>query len=198
MNTQGLNKSVLALLIATSANGVKAATTTSAADVNSPKKNNPAAPTIYYYGLFAPARYKHETKGFIEGQILLNITETKITPPNLNKITAEYEGEFYFISNQNVGTAKVFESLGGDDGKIILDLVNQPSQEHSALPATYNMHGCSSTLSACSPLAVQINVYRNGNIAVSGILNSNVEILDNGQWTNSISNISLLPVSSSK
>lgn len=198
MNTQGLNKSVLALLIATSANGAKAVTTASVVDINNTRNANPAAPKIYYYGFSVPARYKHETQGYVEGQILLNITESRITPPYLNKVTAEYEGEFYFISNKKVGSAKVFESLGGDDGKIILDLVNLPNREDSALPATYNMHGCGSTLSICSPLTVQVNVYRDGGITVSGVFNNSVEILYNGQWTNYIYDVSLLPFSSSK
>lgn len=198
MNTKGLNKSVLALLIASSANGANAVNPTSVADVNNPQNFTPAAPRIQYYSLSVPARYKHETQGYIDGQIFLNITEAQITPPVLNRITAEYEGEFYFISHQKVGAARVFESLGGDDGKIILDLVNQPNQEHYNLPVIYNMHGCSSTLSMCSPLAVQMNVYRSGEIILNGFLNGDVEVLSDGQWSQSLSDIAILPMPSHK
>lgn len=198
MNTKGLNKSVLALLIVSSANGAKATNTTFAVDINNPHNFTPVAPKIQHYSVSVPARYKHETQGYMEGQIFLNITEAQIIPPVLNRIKSEYEGEFYFMSHQKVGKAKAFESLGGIDGKIILDLVNQPNQEHPNLPIIYNMHGCSSTLSFCSPLALQINFYRNGEIILNGFLNGNVEVFNDGQWGQSLSNVAILPISNYK
>lgn len=196
MNTQGLNKSVLALLFASTANGAKAVNTTLITNTNHFSSVNSTFLKSYYYALSLPARYKHEIHGYIEGQILLNITDTKITPPYLNKVAAEYEGEFYFISNQIVDDNKIFESLGGEKGKIILDMVNKPNKENSESPTTYNMHSCSSTLSTCFPLAIQMNVYQNGNIKISGTLSDSVEILYNKKWTHFITDVLLLPMPS--
>jgi len=198
MQKQGLNKSVLALILASSATGGASTIPASVVDVNHAKNSNPAAPKIYRYGLSVPARYKHETQGYVDGRIFLNITKSNVTPAANNKITAEFQGELYFLSNKNVGSNQWFESLGGEDGKIILDLVNKPSKNEPNRPLTYNVHGCNSTLTACAPMSLQVHVYKNGTVTITGRIDESVQILDHGQWVSSFSDKALISLSTSR
>jgi hypothetical protein len=185
MNKKSINGSLMALVLATSALGT-AAPQTNIIGLNQVKLNS-IKDSSTLYKLAFPARYKDTEKGYVDGQIYLRLYKSKLTPRDLSNITAEFEGYFYFESNENISNEnKLHLSLGGEDDNVILDMVNRPPHSATELPKVYNMHGCNSTMTSCDPMLMQMNVFRDGTINLNGALGENVEVSINGTWTKEI------------
>jgi hypothetical protein len=180
MKKQTVNKSIMALVLATSA----AATATPSAQIAGVNqvKTDTLKDASTLYKLAVPARYNNDKKGFIEGSIYLRLYKSKLKPRDLNLVTAEYEGYFYFEGKDNTVV------LGGEDGNIILDLANVPTHNEIYLPKVYNMHGCNSTMTSCDPMAMQFKVFKDGTIHLQGNFTNDIEVNVNGTWFNKIYN----------
>lgn len=117
------------------------------------------------------ARYKNEKNEFIAGKIFLKIEYRKLTPEYQNRLTGEMVGLYYFESDEEVvdyGTGKLYKefvNLTGDDGETLFDLTHR-DQEFKQ----FQLYGCNSTWTACSPELSQVTFYKNGKIEIDLIL----------------------------
>lgn len=189
MKTKGMNQSLLALILATTSN-IQAATSTVAEQ--NPASNSQSNIKTQTLKFKAPARYNHPEYGYINGTVILEIHESHITPIYLNGITSEYQGSFYFISNDKFKGYNYYQYIGGEDGNVILDLVNKPSKKDGDFVGKkYNLHGCNSTTTSCAPLANQITMFNDGTYIFQGFLEE-IELFEDGVWTNRIFNSKLV------
>jgi hypothetical protein len=185
MKNPSLNKSILAMVLAASA------TTTAAPQppilgMNQPTVNTYTDKSVLYSLAFL-ARYKDAEKGLVEGKIFLRLYKSKLKPSYLNQITAEYEGYFYFESNEKLyGDYALHASVGGEDDQIILDLVNVPAHDATYLPKVYNMHGCNSTNTDCAPMTMQYRVFKDGTIELQGKFVEGLQVFIENEWQNEV------------
>lgn len=182
MKKQTINKSIMALVLATSATATATPSPSAPIAGLNQVKSDTLKDASTLYKLAVPARYKDDKDGFIDGSIYLRLYKSKLKPRDLNLVTAEYEGYFYFEGKDHT------IELGGEDGNIILDLANVPAHNESHRPKVYNMHGCNSTMTSCDPMAMQFKVFKDGSIHLQGNFTNDVEVNVNGTWFNKIYN----------
>lgn len=97
-----------------------------------------------------PARYTNANGELIQGHIFLNLDQTPFSPVQQNQLVGEMGGWFYFESDEPAQTSsgksyKLYIPLVGDDGEVLVDLVNQSVSEGNR----YQVYGCNSTLTLC-------------------------------------------------
>jgi|GEM_PF-6675804 len=185
MKNQNINKSILAMFLATSAN-VSAALQTPVLGMIQPKLNDLKDRSIIY-NLDLPARFKDSKEGLLEGSVFLRLYKSNLRPTYLNQLVAEYEGNFYFESKGKVNDKYPYHtSLGGEDDQVILDLVNRPSADENFQPKVYNMHSCNSTNTNCEPMTMQFRVFKDGNIELKGRFVDGLEVFTDNQWVTEI------------
>lgn len=113
----------------------------------------------------AKARYKNDNNEYIDGKIFLKIEHRRVTPESQNKLNGEMVGLYYFESNEetvdygNGKKYKVYVNLTGDDGETLFDLTHKDLESKK-----FQLYGCNSTWTACSPELSEITFYKNGNI----------------------------------
>ncbi len=182
MKNQNIHHSLLALVLAASAT-TGATTNNNISNVLATgNKNEAELKKEINLKSATKARYKDEKHSLVEGSIFLTLKRSNVTPVNSNQLHAEYEGNLYFESTEKFDGYSVYVPMGGEDGNILLDLINMPKKD-SDQPARYNMHGCNSTTTSCEPLAIQVLMYKNGTIALDAKFDSGIEILDNNEWS---------------
>lgn len=94
----------------------------------------------------ASVRVKQEDGTYSVGHIYLNVYQERLTPEDANQFHAEMTG--YLTFNSESGDNYI--NLAAGDGDILMDLVNKDAGN------TYQIYGCSSTLTDCIGSSLQV------------------------------------------
>lgn len=99
-----------------------------------------------------PVRFT-DTQGKVSmGHVYLDVTQDAMKPDYPNRLVGEMQATFYFMSDEkdsqyyNGEKANTYQYIAGDDGLVLLDLINHSKEEGN----TYQVYGCNSTKTACS------------------------------------------------
>lgn len=92
-------------------------------------------------------RVKQQDGSVYVGYVNLSVFQEHYKPEDLNQLTAEMTGYLDFSAQDE----KNYINLAGGDGDILFDLVNKGASN------TYQVYGCSSTLTGCVGSALQIS-----------------------------------------
>lgn len=92
-------------------------------------------------------RVKQQDGSVHMGYIQLHLDQEKYKPEELNALTAEMTGYLYFVSENK----EKYIYLASDDGDVLFDLVHR-GESH-----TYQIFGCSSTLTGCIGAPLQVS-----------------------------------------
>lgn len=100
--------------------------------------------------LDVPARYTDDKGNVISGHIYLSVEQSRLTPRDQNQLHGEMTGVLIFESDDytseyNGRQFKTTMALTGDDGEVLLDLVNKDKKDGNS----YQIYGCNSTKTYC-------------------------------------------------
>lgn len=87
----------------------------------------------------------------VVGRLYMDLEQTPFSPERNNRLKGEMTGMFYFESDDVTSSwegreFKTITPLTGDDGEVLLDLVDK----NQSAGRTYQIYGCNSTRTACS------------------------------------------------